>query len=704
MTTDDNTYHNKLRNAVKIISMASVFMMLIIGFAVYKAPIGQMLLLASFFVIYVQIPGMLIAKWAGLEKEHTSIFLSSSFALGWCLCIALFFVSNLINTDILLIVTGPVASAAYLLAMYNNRSHGIKKCRKLKWRDLSASTCLFFAMLFLYCMVTTQFRYLSPEISDYVYINPDKAYHMGIINSLTHGYPAQSPWVQGKTMQYHVFTEMLFAIPVRLFGVSTDVVTQSFGPILTASVIALSYYSFFREYSGRQDRIGVYCILLPLSYMYAARRLTSSFAFKILFTNDNYGGYGIAIMLVLLTVLGRWWRSFEQPQSNNNQFRLLAVCTALMMLLTGVKGPIAAVVIGGLWGSLLLGLLLRRLPYKTIIPMVILSAGFLLVYVVILGAKGQVNSPGGAVLALGDITNISFWKKPLVATLSRWGIPKIIRLAVVLTVFAISFFTIYLAPLILGYVREFALTVTGRKEYNFARVTIYAVFLVGVLSMMLLSYSGHSQIYFGLPSLILAPVISFWLIEDLEKEALTNLKKTVVTIMGVTLVFTTVCLGAYYCRKISEAAEFTDSSKTANKYMSMSNAEYRAALWIKNNTEENALLANDRYFSVNPDKYSYDNRWDNRFFLYEVYSNRFSYISGSGFDLSAEDIPLRKEMIENNKMLYDVYNEDRGTIARELGVDYVIVSGRFTGKPNLSNTDYDLCFSNEDVDIYKIRK
>ena len=49
-------------------------------------------------------------------------------------------------------------------------------------------------------------------------------------------------------------------------------------------------------------------------------------------------------------------------------------------------------------------------------------------------------------------------------------------------------------------------------------------------------------------------------------------------------------------------------------------------------------------------------------------------------------------MIENSEQLYDPANEDRGDLARELGVDYVVVSKRFTDVGDLSNKDYEKCY------------
>ena len=130
----------------------------------------------------------------------------------------------------------------------------------------------------------------------------------------------------------------------------------------------------------------------------------------------------------------------------------------------------------------------------------------------------------------------------------------------------------------------------------------------------------------------------------------------------------------------------------------------KAMQWIEDNTDEDALLATDRYYSVPLSKYSYENRWNNRFFLYPVYANRFCYISGSGYNLPAKEWTVRRDMIETNAELYDPDNENRGDLARELDVDYVVVSRRFNDAGDLSNKDYKLCYSNDDVYIYEVEQ
>ena len=696
---------NTFDTICRIACMAGIVLMAAAGVSVYGAPAGDLFIMLAFFVFYIQLPGLLIVRWAGLDKGHVSTALALGIFSGWSAAILLYFITDLLGTNVLLIAAGPLMSAAYIYEAVKNKD-GILTGRRIDFKKIPMSFLVFMVLILLYCLINTQYLYLAPSLNELTYMNPDKAYHMGLINSLSHDYPMQSPWISGVFINYHIFSEMMLSIPVRLFGIQSDVITQSFGPYLTAYCFGISYYSFFREMSSKPERAGVYSLIMVLANIYITRNLRTSIAFTFILINDNSSGYGMAAVLMSIVAFKKWYEAFTA--GDRNHYRILVMLTAFVMITAGIKGPMGAVTIAGLWGTVLLGVILRKMPPKTLLPLLAVTAGFLLVYTTVLGSKGQANASGSSVIAMFKIVDIAFWKAPLVEFLKAHHIPLMIRYGVLMAVFIIFFTTVFFLPFCIGYVRELILVLSGRKGYDPARVLVYAEVFVGLVAMFLLNYSGHSQIYFGLVSAFLAPAIAFWFIEDMEElQARSPLaKKTLKAcagVMAVTLVFTGCTLAAYYAHRLNGAIESAEPSSDASKYLSISNEEYEAMEWLEENTEEDALLATDRYYSVDPAKYSYQNRWDNRFFLYGVYSNRFSYIGGSGYNMREADWPVRRDMIETNAKLYDPENAGRGSLARELGVDYVVVSKRFTGSPDLANEDYELCFSNDDVDVYRIK-
>ncbi len=703
----DTLKFNRIRSIMPFFCLITVFALGLTGVKVYGASVPGLAVFLCFVLFYVLFPGLLILRAVPLGNRSFSTQLTAGVFTGWAFQLLLYFITDVIRTNILLCACGPLMSLAFAVLFLRDEPSDKLRDLSVKVRSVPVCAWIFFMLVLLYAMMTTQYLYLAPELSDFIRVNPDKAYHMGLIDSLSHDYPLMSLWIDGRQINYHIFTEMLYSIPVRLFGLDADFMLLSCGPFFTAGVFSVSLYSFFAELSDRAERAGLYSLLVILADLFIARSYYNSIAYKFIITNDNAAGFGVAAAFFFAVLL----RLFEKQSTSGDlkSIRSAILLSVTAMLATGIKGPIGAVLIAALWGTMMLGWLLRKLPFRYIVPLLLITVGFVFIYIEILGSKGQTNGGGDSIIALANITNICFWKKPLIASLKALGIPSPVRLAIVFVVFLAFYLTAFFLPFCIGYIRELVLVLSGRKDFEVSRVFIYAVFMVGFVAMFMLNYSGHSQIYFGLVSVFYAPLIAFWLFEDLDscnypagsvrKGLLTALKAVFV----VSMCITTVLLGIFIYKAYPNCVRHADPTRKYDRYTSISNQEYVAMQWLKEETPETSLLATDRYYSVDPKKYAVDNRWDNRFFLYGTYSNRFCYIAGSGYNMRANEYELRKEMLDNNKALYDAENENRGDDARELGVDYVVVSKRFTDIPSLENEDYELCYSNDEIDIYEIR-
>jgi hypothetical protein len=245
----------------------------------------------------------------------------------------------------------------------------------------------------------------------------------------------------------------------------------------------------------------------------------------------------------------------------------------------------------------------------------------------------------------------------------------------------------------------------GYKDYDIAKVTVYAAAFVGFMLMMLLSYYGHSQIYFGTVTVMFAPLIAFWFFEDTESAHagwMRNLRKLSYVCFCVVLVFSTATLVWHYSMRIPDTIKHADPKSKYNKYMSLTPDEYNAVNWIHDNLNENALIATQMFASTNYDDYNVERRWDSVHFLYASYSGRRFYLEGSGYTFAFEEIETKAEMERNERRLFDPDDPERGSLARELGVTHVMVTKHLHPVDDLSSEDYKLIFSNDDIDIYEV--
>lgn len=713
MTYLNNVSKTKL--IAHIAAAVAAVLMAAIGISVYGADVSALCLFVLFMLVYVMVPGYAIIRLLGIDTPHLSTVLALSLYSGWGLNVLMYFIADLLHASFLLAAAGPLIAICWLVYAYTaKRSGSLKPASFSAGRSLAElplSFCIFFVIVLAYALLSTQYQYMAPDLSASIILNPDKAYHMGLVDSLSHDYPLQSPWIQGRYISYHIFTEVLYSIPVRFFNMEADFLLLSCGPYLTTFAICTSMYSFFAELTRKPERAGIYCLLVMLANPYIARNIYKSIAFKFIITNDNTSGYGVMAAMAFVVLLKYWFKAYDK-RGGRIPPAMTVLLTAFLMLVSGIKGPMGIVLISAFWGTLFLGWILRSCKFNLIVPALSMSAGFVIVYVTVLGAKGRGTATGGnSLISFGDITNVSFWKEPMTEWLKAASVPYPARLLILLAVFMIFYLTAYLLPFIVGYLRELYVVLTKKKAYVFYEVIVYASFLVGFTAMFFLRYSGHSQIYFGLLSLFFAPLIAYWYLEDalprLSSGQMTGARaglfKAMLGISALMLVYTSIMLAVSFDKMVPGAISHTDRTREYNLYTSMSNAEWQAMEWIEDNTPDDALLATDRYYSVAPEKWAVDNRWANRFFLYAAYSNRFCYIAGSGYNLGTSEWPIRLEMIKKNRELYDPGNEARGDTARELGIDYVVLSKRFTDVPSLQGSGYDLCYKNSDIEIYEVK-
>lgn len=692
-----------LNNCIRIISTIAIAAMVLVSVFVYRTSAVNMLIFAAYLLFYAQIPGALICRLLRIKTGHYSSDLLLNFFSGWALTVGMYFLSDALGSDILLLACGPVLSVVYAVLLFRDRA-SLNRLKRFSPAKIPASFYFYVVLLMAFVMLTTQYLYMAPQYVKHIYASMDKTYEMGLISQLAQDFPLRNPWVAGRIVHYHIFTQILLAIPVRHFGFTPDFAVMTCGPLMTVYVFGLGVYAMFRYFSRHPERAGIYSLSVILAHAFVAREPYASYMFRILLTNENYAGHAVVCCVAWVILLDIYLKSPDRGRGLN-----AARCVMLglmMMLLTGIKAPVGLVMLGALIGTIILAAILRKLDVKKLLPAAVLSfIGFYIVYKTIIGSDGTSGIGGESIIGFGNVANLSFWKAPLIDAMNAAGIPYIARLAVVFAVFIVFFFSIYLVPFAIGYIRELVLVLKGQKDYDIAKVTVYAAAFVGFFLMMLLSYYGHSQIYFGTVDVLFAPLIAFWFLEDTEKGStawMQKLRKLSVVCFCVILIPSVAGLAWHYTELMPKVIKHADPGSKFNEYMSLSADEYDAVNWIHDNLDDDVLIATQMFASCSYEDYNVERRWDSLHFLYAAYSCRRFYLEGSGYTFTFDEIETKAEMQINERKLFDPENADRGSFARELGVTHVMVTKKIHPVGDLSNDDYKLIYSNDDIDLYEV--
>lgn len=697
MSTQSKTY-SILQTLVKIISILAACAAVFVAIVYYKADVRTLLMFALFMIFGVLLPGNVILKNLGLESTHDSTELVRSFFTGFALNILLYYFAALTRVYQLVFLIGPALSVLWFIRAYKEGFGKPLKKLDNAFKDAPASFFVFTFLVFMYSMSATQLRYIAPEYSLFSLMQQDYGFHAGIINALAEGFPPKNPWIDGRIITYHYYTEMFLSIPVRLLGVTSDNLIMCCTPYLIAPVFSLSLFSFLREMTSDEKRTGLYCLSFFLSNMFILKAFGSSWASYHLYSNMDSAGLGVACLLATIPLLREWEIHGKKDTLGGGKALLFS---AFIMIMTGIKGPVAVVLVGGMTGTFILALIMGKANKRMAASTLLSILSFILIYLFVLEAEHE-NASGGSVLNLGEVTDLFFLKNGIMQFGEAAGLPRMVTLLILLAIFTVFFFTAFLVPFAVGYIRELILVLSGKKKYSFSRVTVYASVAVGFIALIILNFSGHSQVYFGFAACALVPAIAFWFFEDMRDNK-TAPVIAVRVIFIVALCFFTYTMALYGAKTAGVIGRYYASNGVRTEtYRNLSVKEYEGLIWLRDNTEKDALCASDRFNSVSMKDYDYTKRNNNTHFAYAIYSQRRQYLEGSGFSLFASQNDLRKKMLKKNLQMFDKDNKKRGELARDLGVDYVIVSKRFNNFGDLSNEDYSLCFSNEDMDIYKI--
>ena len=269
----------------------------------------------AFLLFWVLLPGAVILDNLGIRADHASTYIVRSFFTGFALNIILYYLSALIGTDLLLYAVGPVVSVIWIIRTVRGSVSSFASSVTDAFKRAPASFFVFTALVFMSSFLATQYSYIAPDQSAFSYIKTDFAYHAGIINALSQGYPPADPWVDGLTIQYHFFSEMLLSIPEKLFSLPSEELLMSGTPYMVAPVFSFAMFSFFREFSERKDLAGIYCLMFHFSNMFILKQFPNSWFLYHIYSNINNAGLGISCMLTALPLLKTWDRVSAEGNS-----------------------------------------------------------------------------------------------------------------------------------------------------------------------------------------------------------------------------------------------------------------------------------------------------------------------------------------------------------------------------------------------------
>ena len=576
--------------------------------------------------------------------------------------------------------------------------------------------------------------------------------------ALARGWPADATQYDGKLLNTNLFTNVFRACISRVTGISSAKTFGLVSPFVMLSFVVFGLDTFGKRLSKKSSRsvLFVFCfafvgflsaaILSPFDSNVAYREAYAA-GMHTAMCNIIASALGIdlaipaaAMMMILLNDLYR--------DSRIMGWRIVALFTASAVC-TGGKQIFVICVGGALIGTCILRLIqgnkLRQLK-KIGLCLIVIAAAFLPVYFLIVSGgeiylePTQCNPTYGSNVIRHDsgvnasysyahqyselIIGSSARRMPLFGTLA--GMLSLSDTGEnILAVFMSLIHFVFSLPLtgvpfLLWCIQKFK----RFKEIDETEMLLAGTAICGLIVYYVLSVDGTSQVYFYFIASIPVHLIGINWICD-HNNRLNPIWKILLVLGLIAGLSSSYAMMRHYVEPGVENAilAISDQSETEDQpiWNGITSYEYNAMLWLRDNTETDAVIAVDRHYSVlgtslrkSGDRYDVvrgcyfghpePNDYNSRYYYYTAYSERQAFLGSWAYlPRTAEMQKMLEERLAVNNALYDEDCLNKREIMEKNGITYIVVSRFIHPNLRMDEWDFERIFANLDITIYQLR-
>lgn len=649
--------------ALFVVSLSLIAIVAIAGDIIAR---NQGAYLILFSLAYVLFPGfltviMLDKDFAGRFKTWTPVI---SFYVGFFLLIVQYYLLNLLGILHWIRFT-PLLICVVLLFLVRKRLSKVH----ISLPSVSAlcKAAPFLALLAV-VMIASYYMFVHTVPNEDSNVFLDYCYHMGNINILTRGGNIEDTRVMGMTFKYHYFMDLYYAILRLVFPVKIWNCVFRFPTLLVSPLICESVYALIQSKTSNRC---VTFVCSVLAILFPSVVATTTLLPNHIITNVNSVGVALPLAVCVVEMIGR------TAVKENCKYKDLGILFALMITLTGIKGPFALPVVGASIIFLFYCIIERRkFSLYQVLSVAVLGIAFAIIWFSILdvAATGanvtgdaagirkylqfQITVPelefGRGFIADG-IDGVMFIPQNLIMSFAGATIPFIIMIPIVI-------FAPFSKKRMNG-------------DYRTVICAICACCGVGMNYLMAVGYNRNYFFMFAVPFVYYMAADFITLIKKIKKSWISILSKSILVIAALIAVF------AIYNGIKSPFIAYGTGDLTY--------CERETVLWIKDNTPVDALFAISENHPNNK-KYYYSGYTERRFYLE-------SYLYSENSGLTADDL---SDEIAMNQDLF--FADNSAQLVNELGVDYLIYYKRADTSSEVLDKYYTLCFDNSEISVYSV--
>ncbi|MCI2046640.1 MAG: hypothetical protein LKJ90_02850 [Faecalibacterium sp.] len=491
--------------------------------------------------------------------------------------------------------------------------------------------------------------------------NQDQLWSVGNAASVRFGLPLQDMRVAGETLHYHFLNDATAGLLALGTGAGAWAGLCWFWnmPVLALGVLGLSCVG--RHFAPRAAWLAA---LVPFTVFFGST--AASTLPTALFTNANAQATALlALCAGLILVQNTPVHPGRRGGAAWAAFALL--CTASLCML---KSTIGALLILAVLAACLAGALTKQVRAAHWATLAGMAAGFALVYVCVL--RLATNN-----LVFTTLSNL----KNLPGAYAQY----------------------FAVPLLAGYILALGWSAAHLKMLTLPQLTVHAFAIGGMLAYVLYNHYSFSQVYFALAAVPAALLASLPAAEAAAEKLVSSGRATAKRLAAGALAVCLIGLGGLelyanqsYLRSGAQAALRCLDLRVSEKAQTTMTAEdWAAAQWLKTHTPA------DTIFATNRNNKQFDAA-EGTFHFYTAASERRCYLEsyryGMDYDHAYAEIRRRLEKV-SDAIFYHLSEADAFALARQEGIDYLVVSRLVPGAPVWQAKPV---YENEDVAIYAV--
>lgn len=625
-----------------------------------------------FQFVGIFLPGLAAVLLMKVNFENDILVFALSYALGIVILIIEYFLLMPAGLSKYALYAAVITGSAALFFCY-------KKRMSVKWGQDSRDWVI--CILFLILVLIVDFFVVSlvntmPNETGGTGYYVDWLFWAGNNISFTKGFPVQNFRVVGEPFYYHYFSSIVVSQTNLITGIDLNILTFYFSPVLPAILLVFSGYVLFLSLLKRR---GLRVLAMILLFFTGGTTVTYAEHIYICPFGFDYGyAYGMLAVMVLIYIIKR----------EDFCIKEVFLSALLIAMTTGFKGPIGMVILMG-FGVAAFVFLIRKHWRKGFIYGFIWFFSFVMVYFFFISGRGIGTSVERARLFVGlrDAFYQSQWMQDIFGSLTeKYDLPN--KALILLTLWLYIYRADKAAVILLLTAVACCVGAGIKKKTDTVLLSLIAICIWGIFLVLTIIQSGSSQMYFLMAVIPFAVLAGLYAIENIPSVFVKFRAIMLVIVLGAA------CMGIYTWQKVilPKAKEgvmcvnqMLDKAFYSKYYVSGS--DYEAYRWIRENTEEDAIVAVD---------YFYDEDEQPQEMAAGVFSERFVWNDGK-YSKSKEVLSRRRvveKFLEGSTQALQVMKKE--------GVVYFIQTLSVNPDFYMSLDDMECVFQNERFRVYKL--